>query len=313
MTGTILQLRSHEVWQTLEALDPVATMAEHLISRTFDRTGHGRRSPGRLISWNGPGAGGADFVLLDHPDATGPCVVPAQSLRGAQAAALAAVAAREMLVSGGVTMAVLGPVGDTQPQLSLVARHVPDISHVALCGATMGTYEVAPQLVDQLDLSGIELSVVSTVAQAVFGANLVIAIGHTASAQSLAGLRIGHLAHGALLVNATGEDLPTDLVDQVDQVYVDDLGLLDRYPDRRVVACHLAEHLGQHTVTPGRGAEPRIAGDLVQLLTGRQSGRRRTGEIALVELLGVHELNADLAYRIYEVASHTGLGVRIAN
>jgi ornithine cyclodeaminase/alanine dehydrogenase-like protein (mu-crystallin family) len=300
------------VWSALEAIDPVATMAEYLISRTVGRAGHGRGSSGRLISWNGTGRNGSELVLLDHPDATGPCVVPAQSLRSSQAAALAAVAARELLVSGGVTIAMLGPAGDVQPQLSVVSRHVPDISHVALCSASMGTREVEPKLADQLELSGIDVSVVPTIEEAVFGANLVIATDPTASGHDIDELRIGKLARGAVLINATGRDLPIELVDQVDQVYVDDLGLIDYYPDRHVVATHHAEP-SVRTATMRRGAGPRIAGDLAQLLTGRQAGSRRTSDVVLVELLGAHELNADLAYRIYEAASHTGLGVRIAN
>lgn len=299
MTGTVLQLRSHEVWSALEAIDPVATMAEYLIGRTVDRAGTGRKPPGRLVSWSGTARNGAELVVLDHPDATGACVMPAQSLRGSQAAALATVAAREMLVTGGVTLAMLGPAADVQPQLSVVARHVPDISHVALCSETMGTKDVEARLTDQLELSGIGLSVLPTVADAVFGANLVIATDSAASGQNLAELRIDHFARGALLVNATGTDLPADLTDQVDHVYVDDLGQIDDHADRRVVAGHLAE--------------PRIAGDLAGLLAGQVPRRWRNDDNVLVELLGVHELNAEIAYRIYEVATHTGLGVRIAN
>ncbi|HEX6354997.1 hypothetical protein [Actinophytocola sp.] len=312
LDGTVLQLRSHEVWSALEATDPVATMAEYLIGRVVRATGHGRRSPGRLSSWRELGADGAELVLLDVPDAPGPCVVPAQSLRDSVAAALTAVAARELLMSAGVTMAVFGPAGVAQPQLAVVARHVPDISHVALCSASMGTEHVEPRLADQLELSGIGLSVVPTVAEAVFGANLVIATDHTATANDLAELRIDQLARGALLVNATGTDLPSDLVDQVDQIYVDDMGLLDHYPERDVVAAHQAEPAGGGVVTRS-ATDRRITSDLAQLLTGRHSVRRGTGDIVLVELLGVRELNADLAYRIYEVATHTGLGVRTAN
>jgi ornithine cyclodeaminase/alanine dehydrogenase-like protein (mu-crystallin family) len=288
------------VWRALEVVDPVETMAGYLIGRTVGRAGHRHEPAGRLVSWRGTGRNGTELVLLDHPDATGPCVLPAQSLRSSQVAGLVAVAAREMLVSGGVTMAVLGPVADSQSQLSVVAKHVPDISHVALYGG-VGTCltDVEPRLVDQLELSGIQLSVLPTVADAVFGANLVIAIDHDTAPLDLAELKPGQLARGALLINATGEDLPTDILDRVDQVFVDDLGLLPDYPNRHVVGAQLA-HTG-------------IAGDLAQLLTGQHAGRRHTGDLVLIELLGVHELNADLAFRIYEVATQTGLGVRIAN
>lgn len=300
MSGTVLQLRSHEVWRALEVVDPVETMVEYLIGRTVGRAGHRQESAGRLVSWRGAGRNGTELVLLDHPDATGPCVLPAQSLRSSQVAALVAVAAREMLVSGGVTMALLGPAADSQPQLSVVARYVPDLSHVALfCGPDTRTSYVEPSLVDQLELSGIELSVVGSAADAVFGANLVIATSTDTTSLDLADLRPGQLAKGTLLINATGADLPTEVVERVDQVVVDDLGLLGGYPDRHVAG--------------DRPDDPRITGDLAQLLTDQHASRRRTGDLVLVELLGVHELNADLAYRIYEVATQTGLGVRIAN
>ncbi|HEY7593875.1 MAG TPA: hypothetical protein VH969_12020 [Actinophytocola sp.] len=312
MTGTVLQLGSREVWRALDVIDPVATMAEFLIDRTVGRAGHDSRSRGRLISWSDTASNGTGLVLLDHPDVTGTCVLPAETLRSSQAVVLAAVAAREMLVSGGVTMAVIGPPADTEPQLSVLARHVPDISHVAVCSDRPDLDEVGAETAEQLEKSGIGLSVVSTVADAVFGANLVVTTDHSRFAKGLAGLRIGNLARGALLVNASGTDLPAELVDHVDEVYVDDLGLVDHHPDRHVVATSLAARAAG-TATGRLGIEPRIAGDLVQLLTGRHADRRRSGDIVLMELLGGHELNADLAYRIYEVAAHTSLGVRIAN
>ncbi len=294
MSETILQLRSHEVWRALEVVDPVETMAEYLIGRSVGRSGHRRESPGRLVSWHGTGRNGTELVLLDHPDATGPCVLPAQSLRSSQVAALAAVAARELLMPGGVTMGMIGPVGDTQLQLSVVARHVPDLSHVGLYhGPGAVQQDIEPSLVDQLELSGIQLAVTRTVAEAVYGANLVIAADHAAD------LRPGHLAKSALVVNATGKDLPADLVVRANEVYVDDLGLLDDYPDRHVARAD--------------DTEPCVAGDLARLLADQRGRRRRPGELVLVELLGAHEINTDLAFRIYEVATQIGLGVRIAS
>lgn len=311
MTGAALRLRAYEVWSALEVVDPVAVLAEDLIGRCVDRAGHTRKPVGRLVPWSGPGRNGNDLVMLDHPDAKVSCVLPAHSLRTALAASLAAVAARELLLSGGVTVAMLGSAEITQPQLSLIARHVPDISHVALCLAG-DRRSVEPKLADQLELSGIGLSVVPTLADAVFGANLVVATNHSAANQDLDSLRLGQLARGAVLVNATGKDLPDDVLDQVDQIFVDDFGLLDDHRDRRGVAAHLAEPTIESAKLHG-GAGPRIAADLAQLLTGRHPGRERSDGAVLIELLGVEELNAELAYRIYEGAMRTGLGVPIAN
>jgi len=309
MTETILQLRADEVWSALEVIDPVAVLAEELIGGTIGRERHDRRL-GRLTPWTGPSLPDthADQVVLEHPGASVTCVAPAATLRMSQSAALAALAARELLVSGGVTVAMLGASELTQPQLAVIARHVPDISHVAMCLATVGdSKRLMPRLIDQLELSGIGLSVVTSLADTVFGANLVIAASDGAMAQDLDRLRLSRLARGTVLINATGRDLPIDLVDRVDQVYVDDLGLLEANCDRYVVAAHLAG--SGSTVEVGGGRDPRIAADIGQLLTGRHRGRRQVDDVVLVELLGVNELNTELMYRIYQAARRHGLGV----
>lgn len=308
MTGTVLRLRTHEVWSALEIIDPVAVLAEDLIGRTVGRSGHTRTAEGRLVPWNGSGSDDGQFVLYEHPDATLPCAIPAHSLRTSLVAALAAVAARELLFTSGVTVAMLGSPEATQPQLAVISRYVPDISHVAMCLAG-GPRPVEPRLADQLDMSGIALSVVRTLTDAVFGAILIIATNHSAVRLDLDALRRGQLARGAVVVNATGKDLPDDLVDRMDQVFIDDFGLLDDHLDRSVVANHLApttDLAGVHGE-----ADRRITADLGQLLTGRHPGRRRTDDVVLVELLGVHELNVRLARRIHEAATRTGLGERI--
>lgn len=312
MTGTVLRLRTHEVWSALEIIDPVAVLAEELIERTVGRSGRTRTAGGRLVPWDGSGPdGGQDggqFVLHEHPDAALPCAMPAHSLRTSLAAALAAVAARELLLSSGITVAMLGSAEATRPQLSVLSRYVPDISHVAICLAG-GARPVEARLADQLDVSGIALSVVHTLTDAVFGAILIIATNHSAVHLDFDALRRGQLARGAVLVNATGRDLPDHLVDQMDQVFVDDFGLLEDHLDRSVVANHLAlptsDTAGVHEF------DRRITADLGQVLTGRHPGRRRTDDVVLVELLGVHELNVRLAHRIHEAATRTGLGERI--
>jgi len=305
VTGTVLRLRSHEVWSALEIIDPVAVLAEDLIGRTVGRSGHTRTAEGRLVPWNGSGSDEGQFVLYEHPDAALPCAIPAHSLRTSLVAALAAVAARELLFTSGVTVAMLGSPEATQPQLSVISRYVPDISHVAMCLAG-GPRPVEPRLADQLDMSGIALSVVGTLTDAVFGAILIIATNHSAVRLDLDALRRGQLARGAVVVNATGTDLPDDLVDRMDQVFIDDFGLLGDNLDRSVVASHLA-------LPATDVADRRITADLGQLLTGRHPGRRRTDDVVLVELLGVHELNVRLARRIHEAATRTGLGERITD
>jgi ornithine cyclodeaminase/alanine dehydrogenase-like protein (mu-crystallin family) len=214
------------------------------------------------------------------------------------------------MVPGGVTVALVGMAAAVQPHLAVIARHMPDISHVAVHLADVDeaghAAAIPPEQVDQLELSGIRLTVAGSPADAVFGANLVIVAGHGPAREYLDALRLGQFARGAVLVNATGHDLPRELVDRVDDVYVDDLGLLAAHSGRYVVAAHVAAASEDRGVAYGR--EPRIVGDLGLLLTGGIGQRRRVDGIVLVELLGVTELSTELADRICEAARQAGLG-----
>lgn len=276
MTEKLLKLHADEVWRAMATIDAVAVLAEDLIGRTIARHGHARRVPGRLVPWTSRHVPGqlVEPVVLEHPMEMPVCVAPAAILRTAQTAALAALAARELLVPGGVTVAMLGTPGQVQRQLSVIARHVPDISHIAVwASGPEGVGRLDPELVDQLDLSGIGLSIAPTIENAVFGANLVIVAGDGTNGADLECLELGHLARGTVLVNATGHNLPGTPVDELNRVYVDDIG---------------------------------------QLLAGRFSARRGTGEVVRVELFGgADELNVELAYRIYRAALRRGLGVHI--
>lgn len=308
MPQSTLQLRAEEVWTALDMIDPVVIMAEELIGNVIERPKRSQ-TPGRLTRPTGPHNGTGDLILLEHPQVR--CWLPARSLQMSQNAAVAAITARELLVPGGVTVAMLGMDATTQPQVGVIARHVPDISHVALCG-TRGNPpgRLDAKLTDQLELSGIGLSVMDTAAEALFGANLVIAADASLLRDEPANLQVTQLVRGAVLVNSTGEDLPAELVGRVDQIYVDDLGLLEAGRDRSVVAAHLAR---SDERADGRGEQegPRIVADLGRLLAGAHAGRQRIDDILLVELLGSDVPNAQLAYKIVRAAQKIGLGTQV--
>jgi ornithine cyclodeaminase/alanine dehydrogenase-like protein (mu-crystallin family) len=305
---TVLQLHADEVWSALATVDPVEVLAEGLISRTVAGADYDRRALARMVPWCGlPGTVPlTDPVLLERPVGSPVCVASATTLCMAQAATMAALAARKLLVPGGVTVAFLGVTGPAQPQLAVLARHVPDISHVALWVRDSNDVRLEPELVDQLELSGIGVSVTNSMAAAVFGANLVVAAGDGTHTVGLDQLHLGHLAPGVVLVNATGHDLP-GLPAEVDRLYVDDIDLLPAHRHREVVAAHLEDASGSGAVQ----RDQRIVGDLGQLLAGRDGEHRGTGEVVRVELLGVNKPNAELAYRIYQAAAQRGLGVHI--
>src|SRR5262249_38980044 len=138
-------------------------------------------------------------------------------------------------------------------QLVALRTHVPDISHVAVAGPRPDQ-----AVLDLLDRDGIGVSMVTTIADAVFGANLVVLAGP-------ARLNAPRLAKGALLVNATGIDLPAALLGSVHAVYVDDpAGLAGGRPFAKA----------QPARQRGRVRRlPAVAGDLGQVLAGDRPGR----------------------------------------
>lgn len=296
MSDAILRLSVDDVWIALEDIDAVAVVAEELIGRTVGTKIDETCRIG--VDTPEPGTG---LVTVRHPSTGVRCVLAASGLRMARSAALTALATRELVVPGGATVAVLGATQAMQFQLALIARSVPDISHVATRVTNVARPGLRAQLVEQLERGGIALSMASSVTDTVFGANLVVA-GEEAVLQDLGTMRHTDLAAGTVLVNATGHDLPAELVDQVGELYVDDLGLLAAHQDRYFVAAHL------EAVRHRNGSTPRIAADLGQLLLDGHFRRVQHERPVLVELLSGDQLSGPLALQILEAALRRRLG-----
>ncbi|GAB3056393.1 hypothetical protein [Micromonospora schwarzwaldensis] len=205
-------------------------------------------------------------------------------------ALLTALAARYLLDSAVITAAVIGPRLTVQTHTLILARHVPPISHVAVCltdapppakGADAGALpfrsHIDPSVIDELELAGIVVVRAATPERSAFGANLVVLTGPVDGG----GLPLWdgevRLARGALLVNASGRDLPPQLAGQVGPVFVDDMSLLAR----------AAEHGLARPAQPRRGHQPsyRLVGDLREVVLAEHVGRTDPEQVLLVELL----------------------------
>jgi ornithine cyclodeaminase/alanine dehydrogenase-like protein (mu-crystallin family) len=299
MAGRILRLDYDEVWLLLDRINPIELMAAQLIAPTDV-------VPGSLV----PGSG--DLVVFQDKQTGSRCQLPALAPHHIQAATLSALAAHELLAPAVGTVAVLGSGRDAHLQLAVITRHLPDISHVAVF-STGGPDPLDPRIVELLDRAGVGLTVVSNVDDAVFGANLVILTG-----SGRYPLTLGRLARGAVLINAAGEDLPVEVVDAVDEVYVDSLGLLETNQHRHVVKAHLggsgprpdrqAAHEGWHRQRAAWQSRYRIDADIGQVLAGQHAGRMHIDHIVLVELLGFTELDVILAHRLQQAALEHDIG-----
>jgi ornithine cyclodeaminase/alanine dehydrogenase-like protein (mu-crystallin family) len=277
---SILQLSADEVWTALDDVNLVELLANKPADRDRERLP-------RLTPWTGGGTG-EEFVLLEEPDT----LLPAATLRWVHTAALSALAARLLVNTGVVTAAVFGSGPAVQLELNVVTRWVPGISHVAVHvngGSNGGSVDVPVEqrTLDQLELAGISLSIADGAAAAVFGANLVIVL----TGGALEDLEPTALTKGAVLVNATDQDLPDELLDRVDDIFVDEARLLEADPRRTALR-----------------RAGRVEAELGEVLAGAHQGRSSADDVVLVELLGAGALDVRIADKIRHVAQRRGLG-----
>lgn len=319
MISPILQLDTDELLSAVDAIDPVDVLAAELVGKAGAGQGTGMAGTvgqpwqdSRLAPWHAGGRAdepGTELVLLEDRRTGSSCVLPAAALTGFRSAALAALAARTFVAPGVVTAAVLGSGVAAQLSLALIARYLPGLSHVAVWapGDEPGG-PLDPRMIDQLDLTGVGWSVAPSVAEAVFGATLVVA---TVAAAPWG--EIGQLPKSAVLVNTTGVDLPDELVDAVDEIYVDDGDLVAGNAHRYFARAHLAQP-GAGPAWPSRAQvrpHRRVEADLADVLTRAHAGRTHVDHVLLVELLSTTVLDARLASLLHRAALEHGLGMRL--
>ncbi|MBC6447382.1 hypothetical protein [Actinokineospora xionganensis] len=299
MTGPALLLSADDVALAVDDLDLPALLAGEL-TRHADEVGGVRRVPG---------GNDADQVAFEDA-AGGVFLLPAADLRLVRGAVLVALAARELHVPGVITAAVFGSAAVAGRYLSVIARCVPNLSHVAWHGArTAG--QLGQGVLDRLELAGIGVTATDDMRRAAFGAGLLVL------APGADPLRIGPLSPGVLLANATGTDLPDELPAGADQLYVDDLALVDENAHRNFVAMRrerpeaIRHHEGWHRRQSRWRGERRIEADLGAVLAGAHPGRTHVDDVVLVELLGADALGTTLADGIRRVAIENGLGRRL--
>jgi ornithine cyclodeaminase/alanine dehydrogenase-like protein (mu-crystallin family) len=312
MDVPVLRLVADDLRRALEDIDPVELRIAQLTGPTAEH--HDCRHGNGVTALPND-----DLVLFEDPHTAARFVMPRSTLYLSRTTMMVALAASELLAAGETTVALLAS-GDTALfHLTVLARHLPGVGHVCL---TSANDQAPPQLdervLDLLGRAGIELSVVDTLDEAALGANLLITTGPGHD-----NLTHRHLTRGALLVNATGRDLPTDVINHVDQIYVDDIALLEHNKHRHFVTVHLAENENDdksiHLLRTEGWHHPgatwyqlhRVETDIRQVISGHHPGRTHLDDVLLFELLGIRELDFALALRIHKTARQQGLGTWI--
>jgi hypothetical protein len=119
---------------------------------------------------------------------------------------------------------------------------------------------------------------------------------------------IERIAKGAVLVNGSGWDLPTNVVDGAAKIYVDNMRLLDDNQHRYFVKEHQSSDRAPAANRHSERRSRRIAGDLAGLLSGHQVARSEPEDIVLVEVLSAGSLSISLAHELTQAAYRLGLG-----
>jgi ornithine cyclodeaminase/alanine dehydrogenase-like protein (mu-crystallin family) len=254
-----------------------------------------------------------DGLRFARPDTELDCLFPTSALTAVHVAALAALAAAHLAPLGVRTAALFAPSHAEATHLTVLVRHVPHISHLAVHRTGDADVPYDNDLLDEFELAGTGLSTTPDARSAASGANLLVL------AERADELRLGSPHRGLLLVNASGQDLSDAVLDVVDQAYVDDARLLADNRHRAVVRVHLSGP----TTDPIRQAEGwhrhqqhwrtlrRIDADLRQVLAGTHPGRSHADDVLLVELLGTAAAGPRLATTLCEAALELGLGTRV--
>jgi ornithine cyclodeaminase/alanine dehydrogenase-like protein (mu-crystallin family) len=307
MADPTLRLRHCDMLRAIEEIDLLDVVAQELIGRVTGAAG--RRGAGRLAAHHPGVAAATELTPVADPDSGRICLMPTPSLQMISLAGLAGLAARELRPPGVVTAAVFGSGTAARLHLEVIARYVPNVSHVAVYPGEVGIEQAEWNVRDRLELAGIALSISTSSRHAALGANLLVV-----AELGWDRLRIGHLHPGVLLINATRRDLPDELLAEVDCVYVDDIGLLEHNQHRKFARSHLAgpgplpDPTYRYREGWYRRQQRRIDTDLGHVLTG---GHRRpdVDEVILVELLGGGSLDIWLAGHIYRAAIALDLGL----
>ncbi|WP_182604553.1 hypothetical protein [Streptomyces alkaliphilus] len=225
-----------------------------------------------------------DLALVRDEESGLRCVLPASALRACRTAALAVMAARFLLSPGVVTVSLVGSGTTARIHLLVAVHGLPDISHLAMYRPRpTDAPPVTPRVAELLSRAGIGLSVTTRVRDATFGANLVILTGPGLPAEGL-----GHLAPGAVVINATGEHPPPALAGRASALFVDDPGRLE-LPGRTALATSSPIHLRQ-------------------VFRGEHPGRSLPDQVLLVDLLTITLLDGSLARRLHRTALRHGRG-----
>lgn len=281
MPSKPLRFTDDEIWRAFHRFDAVELVTDDLLDRVHDTTSGGCvADPTGLVSY--------------HDSTTDTTSEFSQTtLRGLRAAALVAIAARRLLAPGVLTAAVLGSGLVANAHLSLLARHLPTLSHAAVYPPG-GTAADDLWVRAQFDAAGIALAVAENPTDAVFGANLVV-VTEAVPCE----LRPEHVPRSVVVINSSNQDLPIALITGSDELYVDDFELLESLPDRAFVAMHnsarrkLSDRLPDANWRDSR----HISGALGELLGGERLPP--ANQVVLVELLGADTIDPRLAGRLH--------------
>ncbi|GII54400.1 hypothetical protein Pth03_27890 [Planotetraspora thailandica] len=287
-----LWLDDDDVQRALGAFDPVTPVVQELLALA-----------GRELQ-PCAGADGVEHAVVVR-DAGEKYVLPLRAMRAVYRACLAAAAARRLMGPSIATVCVVAPRYAATAHLRLIAKYVRDAAHVAVCVTDGPAGQGVEQWVmDELFMTGVNLTIGTDVGEALFGANLIVIDALDAE------VRIEQISAGAVIVNASGRDLPGAVVDAVVVIYVEDVRSPDGNVPRDLARRNRLTGPGYTGATRAYRRTPPVC-DLRALLRADDGVRPHVSGVVLVEIRGAEAAGEALALHTGRAARSLGLGRRI--
>ncbi|WP_371496280.1 hypothetical protein OG871_10635 [Kitasatospora sp. NBC_00374] len=283
--GPVLRLSDEEAEATFRALDPLAVVREALA-----RPAGGGGSSHAVLRV----CADTDEVRLYDGLLKREWALSASCALRLWTACLSTAAMCALAPGGVVTAGVVGAGALAEAQLVQLAVRLPGLTHVALHDRDPArTARLWWRLARALRERGVGLTFAADVRETLLGADLVLLTGEAEQP------RPDWTAPGAVLVNATGADLPEEMYVFADHLVVDDWRFLGPAEDGRRLFTRRSEACRALELTGGRRPVESRLGAVIADGTARW---RDADESVLVELLGTGAYDATFLTRLCHAA-----------
>jgi ornithine cyclodeaminase/alanine dehydrogenase-like protein (mu-crystallin family) len=241
-------------------------------------------------------------LLFDRETAAITCLMDAAYISALRTATIGVLCARALHSRRRMSLAVFGAG-------VLGRQHILSLAHDFSIG-DVAVFDIDPARADGLvrrltpTLTGCVLRRADSPADALHGATCVVASTTTTTPY----ITYNMVEPGAILLNVSLDDFSSDVFENVEKLYVDDIGLIQE--DEHRILGKLIRN-GTVGLPDQTGGSNQITGTIGQLLQGSVPARAREDEIILVNPFGMAIEDIVVANAVFQCAKEEGVGLNL--